>query len=158
MSATVTTHEIAESLRARIAAVREELERFNALREELARLEAALAGLEEPKEPEQRRARNSKSSARTTRGAGAPRPTTTKSTASRRARSSSKAGSRSQTRERIIEFIRDRGPATAGEVATALNLNRNSVATRLTQLTKTGALVKAERGYTAPAADGASKS
>ncbi|MCW3001864.1 MAG: hypothetical protein JWQ20_1162 [Conexibacter sp.] len=66
--------------------------------------------------------------------------------------------SRSQTRERIVEFIRDRGPATAGEVATGLKLNRNPVATRLTQLTKTGALVKAERGYSTPGADGPSKS
>ncbi|HMJ33372.1 MAG TPA: hypothetical protein VK501_05620 [Baekduia sp.] len=155
MSATVTTHEITESLRSRIDAVREELERFDALREELARLESALADLE-PNGPEQpRRARNSKSSARATRGAGVARPAQTPSAAPRRARSSSKAA---PSRERIIEFVRAQGPATAGEVATGLNLNRNSVATRLTQMARAGELEKAERGYAAPAANGASKS
>jgi hypothetical protein len=35
-------------------------------------------------------------------------------------------------------------------VASALTLNRNSVATRLAQLAKAGALVKAKRGYRTP--------
>jgi predicted ArsR family transcriptional regulator len=69
----------------------------------------------------------------------------------------SKGGPRGQARDRIIEFIRAQGPATAGEIATGLNLNRNSVATRLTQLTKAGELQKAERGYTTPATNGTSK-
>jgi hypothetical protein len=152
MSAAVTTHEIAESLRGRIQAVREELERFDALREELTRLESALADLEPERPPE------SKSSAPTTRRARAARPAPTQSTAPRRARSSGKAAPRGQTRERIVEFIRSRGAATAGEVANALSLNRNSVATRLTQLTKAGELQKAERGYTVSASNGASQS
>jgi hypothetical protein len=86
------------------------------------------------------------------------RPAPTPSKASRRARSSSATGPRKQTRERIIEFVRAQRPATAGEVATGLNLNRNSVATRMTKLTKAGELAKAERGYATPAANGASKS
>jgi DNA-binding CsgD family transcriptional regulator len=155
MTTTVTTHDIAESMRARIAAVREELERYDVLREELARLESALADLE-PKAPTQRRARNSKSSAPATRRSRAPQPTPARPT-SPRARSSSKPGPRSQVRERIIEFLRAQGPATAGEVATGLNLNRNSVATQMTRLAKGGDLEKAERGYAAPAANGASK-
>jgi predicted ArsR family transcriptional regulator len=155
MSAAVTTHEIAESLRVRIQAVREELERFDALREELTRLESALADLE-PERSE--RPPKSKSSAPTTRRARAARPAPTQSTAPRRARSSGKAAPRGQTRERIVEFIRSRGAATAGEVANALSLNRNSVATRLTQLTKAGELQKAERGYTVSASNGASQS
>jgi hypothetical protein len=40
--------------------------------------------------------------------------------------------------------------STAGDVARALGLNRNSVATRLAQLAKSGELAKAERGYAAP--------
>jgi len=155
MTTTVTTHDIAQSMRARIAALREELERYDALREELSRLESALADLE-PKAPEQRRARNSKSSVPKTRRSRVSQPAPTRSASPRR-RSSSKPGSRSQARERIIEFLRAQGPATAGEVATGLNLNRNSVATRLTQLTKAGELEKAERGYTTPAPNGASK-
>jgi DNA-binding transcriptional ArsR family regulator len=156
MSATVTTQGIAESLRGRISAVREELERFDALRDELTRLEAALADLQ-PAGPEQpKRARNSKSAARTTRRARAARPAPTRATTPRRARSSSKAAPR--TREAIIEFLRAQGPATAGQVASGLGLKRSSVATRLTQLTKAGHIVKAERGYAAPADNGASKS
>jgi type II secretory pathway component HofQ len=156
MSATVTTHEIAESLRARIAAVREELERYDSLREELARLESALADLE-PAARVQRRARNPKTPGSAPRRSRASRPADARATASRRAPSSSKGGPRGQTRDRIIEFIRAQGPATAGEIATGLNLNRNSVATRLTQLTKAGELQKAERGYTTPATNGTSK-
>jgi DNA-binding CsgD family transcriptional regulator len=156
MTTTVTTHDIAESMRARIAAVREELERYDGLREELARLETALGDLE-PKAPQQRRARNSKSSAPTTRRSRASQPRPPRSTSSR-TRASSKPGSRSQVRERIIEFLREQGPATAGEVATGLNLNRNSVATRLSQLKKAGEVERAERGYATPAPNGASKS
>jgi hypothetical protein len=40
--------------------------------------------------------------------------------------------------------------ATAGDVAKALGLNRNSVATRLAQLAKSGELAKAKRGYRTP--------
>jgi hypothetical protein len=155
MSATVTTDEIAESLRGRIAAVREELERYDELRGELERLESALADLQ-PKGPRPRRGRNSRSSAGTTRRAPAARAAQSPSTAPRRARSSGKAAPR--TREAIIEFLREHGPATAGQVASGLNLKRSSVATRLTQLTKAGHVVKAERGYAAPATNGASKS
>jgi hypothetical protein len=42
-------------------------------------------------------------------------------------------------------------------IATGLNLNRNSVATRLTQLTRAGEFEKAERAMRRPA-NGASKS
>jgi DNA-binding CsgD family transcriptional regulator len=155
MTTTVTTHDIAESMRARIAAVREELERYDALRLELARLESALADLE-PKAPEQRRARTSKSSAPQTRSR-ASQPKATRST-SPRTRASSKPGPRSQVRERIIEFLRAQGPATAGEVATGLGLNRSSVATRLSQLKKAGEVERVERGYTTPAPNGAAES
>ncbi len=40
--------------------------------------------------------------------------------------------------------------STAGDVAAALGLNRDSVATRLAQLVKSGELTKATRGYSAP--------
>ena len=50
----------------------------------------------------------------------------------------------------IIAFLTKHPQSTAGDVAKGLNLNRNSVATRLTQMTKAGEIVKAERGYSAP--------
>jgi Winged helix-turn-helix DNA-binding len=57
---------------------------------------------------------------------------------------------RGDTRARVIEFIASNPGSTAGDVARALGLNRNSVATRLAQLAKSGELAKAQRGYSAP--------
>jgi len=37
--------------------------------------------------------------------------------------------------------------STAGEVAKGLDMNRNSVATRLTQMARAGEIQKARRGY-----------
>jgi hypothetical protein len=53
-------------------------------------------------------------------------------------------------RVRVVEYVAANPGSTASDVATALGLNRNSVATRLTQLSKRGDLVKAPRGYSAP--------
>jgi hypothetical protein len=58
--------------------------------------------------------------------------------------------SRKDIRSRVIQYVATNPGATAGDVAQALGLNRNSVATRLTQLSKGGDLVKAQRGYSAP--------
>jgi cell division septum initiation protein DivIVA len=68
----------------------------------------------------------------------------------RSAASRPRRAARGETRDRIIAHIASNPGATAGDVAGALSLNRNSVATRLAQLAKAGALVKAERGYRAP--------
>jgi predicted transcriptional regulator len=57
---------------------------------------------------------------------------------------------RGDTRARVIEFVAANPGSTAGDVARALGLNRNSVATRLAQLAKSGELAKAKRGYAAP--------
>ena len=50
-------------------------------------------------------------------------------------------------RVRVMEYVAANPGSTASDVAKALGLNRNSVATRLTQLSKRGDLVKAPRGY-----------
>ncbi|MEP6953060.1 MAG: winged helix-turn-helix domain-containing protein [Solirubrobacteraceae bacterium] len=63
----------------------------------------------------------------------------------RRARRSAPRG---QTKGQILEHLGAHPGATAGDIAKALELNRNSVATRLAQLVKAGELAKAERGYT----------
>lgn len=71
----------------------------------------------------------------------------------RRASRSTSAGRRGrrrrETRERLVDYVRANPGSTAGEGATALGLNRNSVATRLAQLAKSGELLKAARGYSA---------
>jgi hypothetical protein len=52
-------------------------------------------------------------------------------------------------RVRVVDYVAANPGSTASDVATALGLNRNSVATRLTQLSRRGDLVKAPRGYSA---------
>ena len=54
-----------------------------------------------------------------------------------------------RVRVRVVEYVAINPGSTASDVAKALGLNRNSVATRLTQLSKSGDLVKAPRGYSA---------
>ena len=56
---------------------------------------------------------------------------------------------RGDVRARVVDYVAANPGSTAGDVAKALGLNRNSVATRLTQLSKRGDLVKARRGYSA---------
>jgi predicted transcriptional regulator len=53
------------------------------------------------------------------------------------------------SKARIVDYLRKHPGSTAGDVAKALNLKRNSTSTRLAQLAKSGELKKAERGYRA---------
>jgi winged helix-turn-helix DNA-binding protein len=57
---------------------------------------------------------------------------------------------RGQTGQRIIEYVKANPGSTAGDVAKALGLKRNSTSTRLAQLAKVGELTKVKRGYAAP--------
>jgi hypothetical protein len=54
---------------------------------------------------------------------------------------------RASVRPAVIDYVRANPGSTAGDIAKALGLNRNSLGTRLTQLAKTGELIKAKRGY-----------
>lgn len=49
--------------------------------------------------------------------------------------------------EDVIAHLAKHPGSTAGDVARALDANRNTIATKLSQLVKTGDLTKAERGY-----------
>jgi predicted HTH transcriptional regulator len=116
--------------------IRAELEgRINELRplvQEAASLEAALVALE---------------------GANESRPTRRRATRPQRQTAGPRGRGRTargQTRQRLIEYVSAHPASTAGDIAKALKLNRNSVATRLAQLAKSGALSKAARGYSAP--------
>jgi hypothetical protein len=72
---------------------------------------------------------------------------------SRRTRSARESGTARTPRPRpavravVVDYVRANPGSTAGDVAKALGLNRNSLGTRLTQLAKSGELVKAKRGY-----------
>ena len=50
----------------------------------------------------------------------------------------------------MIDFVASNPGSTAGDVARALGLKRNLVATRLAQLAKSGEPTKVKRGYAAP--------
>ena len=55
-----------------------------------------------------------------------------------------------ETKTKVLAALsRDQG-STAGEVAKATGLARATVSTTLSKLSKTGAVVKAERGYRLP--------
>jgi predicted transcriptional regulator len=49
----------------------------------------------------------------------------------------------------IINYLKDHPQSTAGDVAKGLNANRNTIATRLSQMVKAGEITKASKGYAA---------
>jgi DNA-binding MarR family transcriptional regulator len=51
------------------------------------------------------------------------------------------------TKAKIVDYLSKHPGSTAGDVAKALNLKRNSTSTRLAQMAKSGELKKAARGY-----------
>jgi predicted Rossmann fold nucleotide-binding protein DprA/Smf involved in DNA uptake len=53
------------------------------------------------------------------------------------------------TAGKIVAYLGEHPNSTAGDIAKGLNLKRNSVSTKLTQMAKAGSIRKAERGYTA---------
>jgi hypothetical protein len=116
--------DLLDSIRAQIDA---RLDELRPLVDEAASLEAALAALED-------------AAPRAARRRGPRRPV---------GRSSGRPR-RGEMRARVIEHVRANPGSTAGDVAEALGLNRDSVATRLAVLAKSGELAKATRGYSAP--------
>jgi hypothetical protein len=106
------------------------LEQLRPLVEEAAGLEAVLAALEGSD--------------------GAAAPARPRRRASRTTSAGRRGRRRGDTHERLIDHVRANPGSTAGDVAKALGLNRNSLATRLAQLAKSGELTKVARGYTAP--------
>jgi hypothetical protein len=54
----------------------------------------------------------------------------------------------SDTATRIVEYLGKHPGSTAGDLAKGLDLRRNSVSTKLTQMAKQGKIKKAQRGYT----------
>jgi predicted transcriptional regulator len=64
-------------------------------------------------------------------------------------RRSSARSRQGDTASRIVDYLAKHPNSTAGDLAKGLNLKRNSVSTKLTQMAKAGQIKKAERGYTA---------
>jgi hypothetical protein len=77
----------------------------------------------------------------------ATRRSTARRASSRRSAARSRSGG--DTRGKVIGYLSEHPGSTAGDVAKALDMNRNSVATRLAQMAKAGEIKKAKRGYEA---------
>jgi hypothetical protein len=79
-------------------------------------------------------------------GQRAVRRSTARRASTRRATARSRQG---DTKASITEYLKKHPGSTAGDLAKGLNLQRNSVSTRLTQMAKAGEIKKATRGYEA---------
>ena len=77
---------------------------------------------------------------RSARRATARRASTRRATARQR---------RGDFKGQIVAFLKDHPQSTAGDVAKAINANRNTTATRLSQMAKEGEITKASKGYIA---------
>jgi predicted transcriptional regulator len=73
------------------------------------------------------------------------RRATARRASTRRATARSRQG---DTASRIVDYLGKHPNSTAGDLAKGLNLKRNSVSTKLTQMAKAGKIKKAQRGYT----------
>jgi DNA-binding transcriptional ArsR family regulator len=61
-----------------------------------------------------------------------------------------------ETKAKVLAALSSGGALTAGEVAKATGLARPTVSTTLSRLSKSGEIVKADRGYRLPSATGGS--
>jgi winged helix-turn-helix DNA-binding protein len=81
-------------------------------------------------------------------GPEAPRRSTRRATARRAsARRATARARRGDVKQQILDYLADHPGSTAGDVAKGIDANRNTVATRLSQLAKSGTIAKVERGY-----------
>jgi hypothetical protein len=79
-------------------------------------------------------------------GQRAVRRSTARRASTRRATARSRRG---DTKAAITDYLKKQPGSTAGDLAKGVNLQRNSVSTRLTQMAKAGEIKKATRGYEA---------
>jgi predicted Rossmann fold nucleotide-binding protein DprA/Smf involved in DNA uptake len=133
---------IAKQVRARIKQIEDQLKRHHNLADELERLRDALTRLEGE-------ARSRVSGGRRNREPTAkPGGSTMRTRAAKPARAPARAP-RGQNKAKVLDALKD-GPMTASEIAKVTGIGTGTVSTMLTKLTKSGELVKAERGYKLP--------
>jgi CRP-like cAMP-binding protein len=85
---------------------------------------------------------------------GTPARTRTPAAAVASGESASPRTAPGATKANVLAALSSDQPLTAGEVAKATGLARPTVSTTLSKLSKTGEVVKAERGYRLPSTDG----
>jgi CRP-like cAMP-binding protein len=159
---------IVESVKARIKQIEGELAKHERLSEELERLRDALGRLEgaarsrvsgrrEAARPTGRAVGAKPAGGTRSRaagGGGAGRPAGRSSARGKRAgagpgTSAPVRAPRGQNKANVLEVLKA-GPMTASEIANATDIATGTVSTLLTKLSKSGELVKAERGYRLP--------
>jgi hypothetical protein len=125
-----------------IEELREQIERrLTEAREEAARLQAALDALGH--------------GTANTAPIGAAEPTRQPRPQAGRQRRQAPRGT---TRQAVLKALAGSEAMTAGQLAEATGLRRETIAPELSKLVKTGELVKADRGYKAPASEAAAGS
>jgi CRP-like cAMP-binding protein len=137
-------------------------QRLDQLLAEADKLRHALAALD-PRErsapkPKTTRAQPAAKPAAKTPEAAKQTPTRTRTRTARttdRARASTRTAP-GETKAKVLAALSSDGAFTAGEVAKATGLARPTVSTTLSKLSKTGEVVKADRGYRLPSANGGS--
>jgi predicted Rossmann fold nucleotide-binding protein DprA/Smf involved in DNA uptake len=130
---------IVEQVKARIKQIEGELAQHERLSDELERLRDALGRLEGAARSRVNRVRRGRRPAATPAGGSAT---------ARRASTPARAP-RGENKAKVLEALKD-GPMTASEIAKATGIASSSASTLLTRLSKTGEVVKAERGYRLP--------
>lgn len=121
-----TINDIGASLRERVAEIDAELSAIDALREERNCLTAAIAALENDAGSEREPAARPIEAASSRR-----RPTP-----------------RGRTQTAVLAYLAEHPGSSAAVIAEALGLKRSSTSTRLTQMAKTGSIVRSDgRGY-----------
>ena len=139
-------------------------QRLDQLLAEAEKLRHALAALD-PRErstPKPRTTKSQPAAKRAAKTPDAPKHTPPR----RQARTASTASSRSastrtppgQTKAKVLAALSNDRALTAGEVAKATGLARPTVSTTLSKLSKTGEVLKADRGYRLPATDDGTES
>jgi CRP-like cAMP-binding protein len=159
---------IVESVKSRIKQIEGELAKHDRLSEELERLRDALGRLEgaarsrvsgrrEAARPTGRAVGAKPAGGTRSRaagGGGAGRPAGRSGARGKRAgagpgTSAPVRAPRGQNKAKVLEVLKA-GPMTASEIANATGIATGTVSTLLTKLSKSGELVKAERGYRLP--------
>ncbi len=127
-------------------------QRLDQLLAEAERLRHALAALD-PRErsTSKPRATRSQPAAKTP---DAPARTRTRTASTGNGASGSTRTAPGQTKAKVLAALSSGQALTAGEVAKATGVARGTVSTTLSKLSKTGEVVKADRGYRLPGTDG----
>ena len=137
-------------------------QRLDQLLAEADKLRHALAALD-PRERSAPKPKSTRSQPAAKRAAKTPEaakqaPTRTRT---RTARTTNRASASTRTapgvtKAKVLAALSSDGALTAGEVAKATGLARPTVSTTLSKLSKTGAVVKADRGYRVPSTNAGS--